>query len=798
MQPRHTAISVCDIDGRRVSTDPPPAADSNVRQIARCRRRQCSVSLAVLIVGLQLTAADGYAQSLGELAAREAARRAAITTPSPVYTNVGRNDQGRAATPAHPSPAVVTPKAPSIEQTAEATLAPFVSATPTVQANVQKSMVSAPVPVIPDRNSSAPWVRPSPGSAAPVAEVTAEVRKAAASSARTAPSSSLLGWSTFQIKKTQAELAESARLADVPQPTVRTGPNDVKPPPQRDAMRLSTGIGYLQGADWGADVSGSGKINGMQTDVTAFFTAGPMGFQPRSGRVSLFAPDGKWRGEGGNLYSDLRGLARGARVSRSVGQKWTPSISLYLHGNGASNGATVLAYRDRVQLLPRVRVGGELTSDGAAFLQGQYTQTRLALTAFYRFVKGPVTGHDKGVSGGFNVGRGVALSGAVRLSDAVGDSSRWQLASVRLPLARQASVTLERSWWTGSSDDGSTNALTVQLPLGPVRVIQRLQWGRTDYRHRPVPFGFDRRQSQSTASYTPGPWGSVNYQQSTQWFDDGRVQEWDEVTSMLQLGRRTTAQFATAFPDISDPRRFRARVTQRLSPTLLLEAQYGRLSAFQMTRTSEGEQSRVMVTIRKTWQIESPARGGDIRGRAIDQAGYPVSGALVRLGPYSAITDEAGDYKFTRVPDGQFELALDKNKLPAAYAWDEKPRSLTVTRGSRERVDVQVIPLNAIRGRVYLDRNRNGHFDEDEGVPNAVVTVNGSVTATTATGSYAFYNQPPGRYKVRLDVPRLAKGLAPASPAELDVELTGDRPLLGVDFTVEKKDMPIIMREIPR
>ena len=139
-----------------------------------------------------------------------------------------------------------------------------------------------------------------------------------------------------------------------------------------------------------------------------------------------------------------------------------------------------------------------------------------------------------------------------------------------------------------------------------------------------------------------------------------------------------------------------------------------------------------MITIRKTWQLASPARGGEVRGRAIDQAGNRVAGAVVRLGPYSAITDGAGDYTFTRVPDGQFELVLDKDKLPAAYASDEKPRRLVVTRTSREHINLQVIPLNAIRGRVYLDRNRNGLFDEDEGVPNAVVSVNGSVTATSA------------------------------------------------------------------
>ena len=83
-------------------------------------------------------------------------------------------------------------------------------------------------------------------------------------------------------------------------------------------------------------------------------------------------------------------------------------------------------------------------------------------------------------------------------------------------------------------------------------------------------------------------------------FDDGRVQQWDEVSSTLQLGRRTSAQLVAAFPDMADPRRFRVRVIQRLSETLQLEAQYGRLSAFQMIRASASEQSRVLVSITDT------------------------------------------------------------------------------------------------------------------------------------------------------------------------------------------------------
>ena len=133
--------------------------------------------------------------------------------------------------------------------------------------------------------------------------------------------------------------------------------------------------------------------------------------------------------------------------------------------------------------------------------------------------------------------RGVALSGALRLSDAPGDSSQWQLASIRLPLARQASVTLERSWWTGSSDDGSINALTVQLPFDPSAQpadsvgTDRLPAARPAIR-------FDNQGGQTTASYTPGPWGSLNYQQSTQWFDNGRMQQWNKVSWMVHLADR--------------------------------------------------------------------------------------------------------------------------------------------------------------------------------------------------------------------------------------------------------------------
>ena len=68
--------------------------------------------------------------------------------------------------------------------------------------------------------------------------------------------------------------------------------------------------------------------------------------------------------------------------------------------DGMSNGTTVVAYRDRFQLLPRVRLGGEVTSDGAAFLQGQYAPAEARSHRVLPFHARPVAGRDKGISGG--------------------------------------------------------------------------------------------------------------------------------------------------------------------------------------------------------------------------------------------------------------------------------------------------------------------------------------------------------------------------------------------------------------
>ena len=599
---------------------------------------------------------------------------------------------------------------------------------------------------------------------------------------------SIAGWSSFVMKKSVEELADAKRQ-EPPRPVP-----EVKLPPTHDVMPVTTGVSHLATADWGFMASGAGMLFGREADVTMFLTAGALGIVPRSGRVSLFDPVKNTRVEGGELSSELRGSSRGVRFGWSM-DKTKPAISFYAHEQGSRTPAQI-AYRQQFDLRRDVQLAGEVGSNGSAFGRAQYSGTRFDSYIYYRY-RPEWRGQDSGVSVGVNLGRGIQLTGSVRVSDAIDDKSTWKMASLRIPLPGAAAVSFERSN-LAADNSRSTSAIMVQLPFKRVQFMQRIQFGRTDLTRYGAPRSFDTRQSQTATHFSPASWGHFTYQQSTQWFDDEHGREWDEVSTTLRLGRGTSLQATTAFPDLLSPERLRARLTQEIGRRMSVEVQYGMLSAFQLTRRSSlDEKSTFMVTLNKSWDVRTPARGGVVRGQVVDQAQRPVSDVPVKLGPYRAVTDEGGQYQFKRVPKGDFELALDQEKLPVSYASEDVVQTVRVTTTTIRTVDFALMPLNAIRGRVYIDRNRNNGFDPGEGVAGVPVAIGTWVTASDGGGAFAFYNQPPGEYVVRLDLAHLPDTLVPASDAELEVELPADRPLTGLEFRVQPKQRPIIMQALP-
>jgi hypothetical protein len=331
------------------------------------------------------------------------------------------------------------------------------------------------------------------------------------------------------------------------------------------------------------------------------------------------------------------------------------------------------------------------------------------------------------------------------------------------------------------------------LPLGPIRFMQRYQWSDIVLGRTPSP---DQLQAQSVAFYSPNPRVQVSYQAVTDWYEGGETRQWDQVDANVRLLRATTLRVAAKVPEVTDIRYLDLRLTQALSKTFSLSVEYGAVSAFHPKTLVDAQQPRVLVMIRRASDVQTPAAGGRVSGRVLDDLGHPVAGVAVRLGEYLAMTDEAGGYDFRRVPAGTFELDIDEARLPAAYAKAAGAISVPVSRGSDTTRTLRVIPLDSLGGLIYVDRNLNGRPDGGEAQSGVVVHANGRSTTTDERGQYRFDNLPPGMYAVQLDVARLRTDLVPAALVSQHVVLAPGQPVRGVDFPLVNRVRTLVLQEI--
>jgi hypothetical protein len=618
-----------------------------------------------------------------------------------------------------------------------------------------------------------------------------------------ADSGSSSGWEELTIQKTADEKKLHDQLYGPESAIPGTGATAARPefdvllPPQHDSIRTSIGLGYVQGADGATEINALGSSHGVQTDLNALLTLGPEGLTLYSGHVALSGDDHRWTAEGGDLFTELRGPSRGLRFSWLPSNRFRQRISLYVPRYSMQTSRPVLAYGNELNLLSAFVVGGELASDRAYLVRGQITKARVSLDASYR---GSAPGEhraDKGFYASYVVWRRVAIQGGLRSSMGL-DASHWRSVGIRLPVHKQVSVTLEHSDTTTDRSDQAANLVALNLPLGPIRLMQRYQWGEFAYPQRGGTFDGDQRQLQSVASYSPSGHVSFGLQMANHWQPDGHVRQWQELHTTIHASRGTDIQAVTAFPNLAEPTQFRMQLAQALPKRFSILAEYGRLSPFQSVTTFDSERSRFKLMLRKTYDVSTPAVGGHIGGHVIDTQGFPVPGIGVRLGPYRTVSDTQGRYAFARLPRGEYELSLDDETIPASYAPGTAKRRLTVIRATHAILDLVVVPLNAIHGHVYCDLNQNGQLDSGEELPSVALRMGDRTTATDQHGAYTFGNVAPGEYSVGLIVELIPALYEAAAPAGLVVKLGADRPAIGIDFRLVRKQKKLVLQELPR
>jgi hypothetical protein len=288
---------------------------------------------------------------------------------------------------------------------------------------------------------------------------------------------------------------------------------------------------------------------------------------------------------------------------------------------------------------------------------------------------------------------------------------------------------------------------------------------------------------------------------SNLWPERGSTVRREYLVASYDLGQRTRFQAIGTFTGAMAPDDVRFQLNQKLRDNLSLVAEYGRLAPFQaqgfVGEQRFGDEERFKVMLRRTWDVATPGRGGLVEGLVLDPAGRPIPEIMVRLGPWHTVSDDAGRYAFRNLPAGSYELRVEEADLPASYNTAEARRSLAVGGLTSESVNLRLLELGSVRGRVCIDRDRNGRCAADEAAEGIVLLLGEHATASGAGGSFAFFNLAPGVYRLRIASDRLPKELTPAAPSEMMVGLPPGGSLSGLELRLVPASRPTVFQELP-
>ncbi len=208
------------------------------------------------------------------------------------------------------------------------------------------------------------------------------------------------GLRTFILAKPPALIDQERHTESVPRAPLRL-------PTAYESVRTTVGLGYVQGADWASEMLAGGAFNGVQLQANALITKGSSGVLFDNGSISLFDPDRQWRVEGGDVFSALRGVSRGARVSWPSRGGRHPAAAFYGPRPGTPNRPTVVSYRDQIMVGEQTVLDAEVASDKSYLVRSRLATPRYDVDVSYRSNRRPVPGRDASVFASVTMWRGV-------------------------------------------------------------------------------------------------------------------------------------------------------------------------------------------------------------------------------------------------------------------------------------------------------------------------------------------------------------------------------------------------------
>ncbi|MGQ9535478.1 MAG: SdrD B-like domain-containing protein, partial [bacterium] len=134
-----------------------------------------------------------------------------------------------------------------------------------------------------------------------------------------------------------------------------------------------------------------------------------------------------------------------------------------------------------------------------------------------------------------------------------------------------------------------------------------------------------------------------------------------------------------------------------------------------------------------------------------DQAVSDVE--VILDGKETVRTDRNGNYQFSFVRGGSHSVGLNLRCLPAEIGTEKRREIVNTKFLDRARVYFPLGKLGIIEGYVFYDDNNDAKMNENEkGVPNVVLALNGYLTTTNENGKYRFANLVSGTYSLEVKI----------------------------------------------
>lgn len=568
-------------------------------------------------------------------------------------------------------------------------------------------------------------------------------------------------------------------------------------PPTSETLRFNAGMGFVQAGDGGGDINASGSVFGLDTQLATLMSHGTDGLRLDYGRLALVDRATGWHLQAGDLFSEVAGSARGLSLGFDRAGRHRLGVALYLpdeHPGGREQ--SVLALRDELVLGDRGLLSAEAASDGSSIVRGRFSQGKLSLSGYRRGA-----GDDGVERDGFGLSASLGLLADLGLHAAyqrTGSGARrfefWNLG-LRAPLHPKVDLQLEASGTESDRHRSELQALGAFVPLGALHLharVQRQSGHTTSLQGLMV--GREELATFASASYTL-PRLQLGVQLARFVPEAGEVTGYQQAVASWTLSRATRLTFVGTFDEEWEASDFRFGLRHVVSNRLELGLEYGRIPDFQSSGLHLAglePEERFKLTIRTRWDVAAPAGGGVVEGRVRDRIGRPLPALPVLLGDYRTFSDEAGEYRFSHVPGGAYELALDEANLPASFAPAADGRSVVVTGRGRQVADLTAVPLGSVTGRVGLDGVGGGR-----GMAGVLVLLDDRATRTGADGSFAFRNVQPGEHLLRLDSSRLPIELVARAPTVLMIGMPPGRSLEDVSFQLDPRQRLTTLQEVP-